>query len=256
MSHAKHLLEAKFPGIYVRAMEIGNGYIDSLFWSVGVQVKEFCKAAKLDPKLAGGFNLIGFSQGGMITRGYIERCNDPPVLNYISWVAPQMGIYGVPYAGSISYLNTTLDAIVECCIYSEWVQNRISFAGYWKDPYDMATYTKNSLYLPDINNERATKNGQYKANILALKNFALVYSTADKVLIPKETGWFGFFAENSTDSIVPLEQTPLYQEDWIGLRTLDRTGRLHRFKSTCDHEDYYSHCFNYHFAAYVFPLLR
>lgn len=39
------------------------------------------------------FNAIGFSQGTLITRGYIERCNNPPVFNYIAWVGPQDGNY-------------------------------------------------------------------------------------------------------------------------------------------------------------------
>lgn len=73
------------------------------------QVEEFAKTVKSDPALKDGFNLIGtlefvqslivfagYSQGGLITRAYIERYNDPPVYNYISWVGPHQGIYGDP----------------------------------------------------------------------------------------------------------------------------------------------------------------
>jgi hypothetical protein len=38
------------------------------------------------------------------------------------------------------------------------------------------------------------------------------------VLIPRETGWFGAFANNSVASVVPLDEQPMYKYDWIGLR--------------------------------------
>ena len=38
------------------------------------------------------------------------------------------------------------------------------------------------------------------------------------MLIPRETGWFGAFANNSVASVVPLEEQPMYKYDWIGLR--------------------------------------
>ncbi len=80
-----------------------------------------CKALAADPNLAGGFNSIGVSQvktfldkvnlvrpagadcvrrdpiqGAILMRGYLERCNQPKIKNFISWVSPQMGVYGVP----------------------------------------------------------------------------------------------------------------------------------------------------------------
>lgn len=84
---------------------------------------------------AGAINLIGFSQGGIVTRGFLERCNNPPVLNYISWVSPQGGQFGVP-----GWFNTTeeriIDDIVECCAYSKLFQDNLSVAGYWRGARD------------------------------------------------------------------------------------------------------------------------
>jgi palmitoyl-protein thioesterase len=97
------------------------------------KVDQMCIEVAKDPILraAGAINLIGTSQGGMVARGFVERCNDPPVLNFVSWVSPQGGQYGVP-----GYLNTTignlLDKVAGCCIYDEFWQNAISFAGYWR----------------------------------------------------------------------------------------------------------------------------
>lgn len=40
---------------------------------------------------------------------------------------------------------------------------------------------------------------------------------------PRESSWFGFW---DGDTVVPLRQQRLYREDWLGLRALDRAGRL------------------------------
>jgi palmitoyl-protein thioesterase len=77
-----------------------------------------------------------------------------------------------------------------------------------------------------------------------------------QVLIPRETGWFGVFANNSVASIVPLEDQPLYKYDFIGLRTLQETGRLHRFSIPCVHNDYTSPCFDKYFIANVLPFVN
>eukprot|EP01088_Endostelium_zonatum_P020424 TRINITY_DN7513_c0_g1_i2.p1 TRINITY_DN7513_c0_g1~~TRINITY_DN7513_c0_g1_i2.p1 ORF type:complete len:244 (-),score=42.35 TRINITY_DN7513_c0_g1_i2:101-832(-) len=199
MTHAVELLRKHFPGIYVVAPNLG-GWYDSVMRNMDHQVETLCHELKSDPHLRGGINLIGFSQGGPITRGYLERCNDPPVKNYIGWVSPQGGVFGCPQAGHIRYLNWTLDEIADCCVYDSWVQNMVSFAGYWRDPYAEATYEKQCLYLPDIDNSRPHKNSTYKKNVLSLKNFVMSYSTIDDTLIPRETGWFGVYAPNSVHS--------------------------------------------------------
>jgi hypothetical protein len=42
-------------------------------------------------------------------RGYLERCNQPKIKNFISWVSPQMGVYGVPNVrGVLPYITTHL----------------------------------------------------------------------------------------------------------------------------------------------------
>lgn len=44
-----------------------------------------CLQLANDPKLAKGFNAIGFSQGGQFLRGYVEKFNNPPVYNLITF---------------------------------------------------------------------------------------------------------------------------------------------------------------------------
>ncbi|KAL5724231.1 hypothetical protein ACHQM5_007516 [Ranunculus cassubicifolius] len=48
----------------------------------------------------------------------------------------------------------------------------------------------------------------------------------DSVLVPKQTSWFDFFADGGYETLVPHQETKLYVEDWIGLRTLDEAGKV------------------------------
>lgn len=77
------------------SVEIGsNEIIDEISGFIGnvnSQVSSVCQILKSDPNLAGGFHAVGFSQGGQFLRAYIERCNDPPVLNYISMGGQHQG---------------------------------------------------------------------------------------------------------------------------------------------------------------------
>jgi len=253
VSHVGDVLRKYFPTMYIKAVEIGDGKVDSLFWNIERQVQSFCDQLANDTLLRGGINLIGFSQGGIITRTYLERCNNPPVVNYISWVSPQGGQFGVPSLDNIS--SDILEEIFDCCAYDSGIQDLFSFANYWRDPFQLANYKEYCRTLPDIDNERGN-NPQYKKNILNLKSFVYSYSVVDLVLKPKETGWFGVFAPNDAVNIVPLEDRLLWKNDLIGLRTLNETGRLHRFSTTCEHQDYFTSCFDSHFIRYVIPHLQ
>ena len=42
-------------------------------------VDEFAAVVQKDANLAGGFDAVGFSQGNIIIRGYVEKYNSPPV---------------------------------------------------------------------------------------------------------------------------------------------------------------------------------
>ena len=55
-------------GAYVYSVRIGNNEVEDqfngFFKNVNDQVSMVCRALKEDPQLAGGFNALGFSQGG------------------------------------------------------------------------------------------------------------------------------------------------------------------------------------------------
>lgn len=136
----KAWIEADFPGIYVKNVEIGNGRKDSYEMEINDQVADFARQLQQDPRLQGGFNLVGHSQGGLIARAYTERYNSPRVHNLILWAAPNAGIYGVPNynAACPDKKCPWLDALLDALLYdggAHILSMHFSFVGYWKDPF-------------------------------------------------------------------------------------------------------------------------
>ncbi|KHJ95456.1 palmitoyl protein thioesterase, partial [Oesophagostomum dentatum] len=84
-------------------------------------------------------------------------------------------------------------------------------AQYWHDPLHEEEYKRKSIFLADINNERDI-NPDYKRNLLNLKNMLLIKFNGDNMVVPKESSWFGFYKEGDLDTILPMNETELYQE--------------------------------------------
>jgi len=251
MSIVVKWLQQALPGIYVVNMEIGNGWESSIFMSMDDQVQTYCNNVRADPKLAKGFNAIGFSQGTLITRGYIERCNDPPVFNYVAWCGPQDGQFGTPYV-NIDWVDTLL----QTAPYGNLAQDSIAPAQYWKDPLNMAEYLAKARFLPDLNNELPTKNSTYKKNIVALEHLVLVYGTADTVIVPQQSAWFYFYAPGSSTNVIPIQNQSIYTEDWLGLKTLNDTGRLIFYETNCTHYEHHTEICKYNFDLHTLPYLN
>jgi len=91
------------------------------------------------------------------------------------------------------------------------------------------------VFLADINNARALKNATYKSNLETLNAFVMVKFLQDTMVQPIESEWFGFYISGQDKLIVPLQQSALYLEDWLGLKTLDAAGRLAFLAVNADH---------------------
>ncbi|XP_075547638.1 palmitoyl-protein thioesterase 1-like [Dermacentor variabilis] len=235
----KNFLEQSIPGVYVNSLRIGTNMIDeignSYFMNTNAQVEEACNIIANDSKLSGGYNALGFSQGGQFLRAVAQRCPEPPIRNLISLGGQHQGVYGLPRCpGESSALCEYARKLLNIGAYWDVVQEHLVPAQYWQDPFDRHTYIAKSLFLSDINNERV-KNETYKANLLKLNNLVLVLFENDTVVDPKATSWFGYYAEHDDKTIVPLHDQKIYTEDWIGLKELDQSGRLHFLSTLGDH---------------------
>lgn len=214
-----------YPQKYSVAIPVGDG-LASIIAPLDVQVAAFAQAVRRDPRLQGGFDAVGLSQGSLIVRGYVERFNDPPVRTFVSICGPMEGVADCPR-------NPVYEAVCPVWRIDPWVAN-ISFSSYWKNPADRTDYLKHNTFLPDVNNE-LSPNPFYRKNMETLSAYVLVMGTSDSMLVPRETALHGFYAWGTSKDIVPMQKSEGYVKNWVGLQSLDKSGKIHTLTFTGDH---------------------
>jgi palmitoyl-protein thioesterase len=137
------------------------------------------------------------------------------------------------------------------------VRTHLVQAQYWKDPAHLAAYRRLNAFLADINNEHACDappptggeekageeekaggdpaglptrcpNPAYAPALAALDRLVLVRFARDATVVPRDSAWFSDVAVGTDGGVraVPLRETALFKEDWIGLARLDARGGL------------------------------
>lgn len=144
-------------------------------------MNEVCEKLKKDPRLANGFNALGLSQGGLMIRATIQRCEGLKVHRLITMGSPHMGVNAFPGCGPSAsgwakwaptrwvnyWLNKVKERLIPCpvmntligtSVYTSSAQNNIMPAQFYKDPNKLAHYLRINKFLADINNERPVRN--------------------------------------------------------------------------------------------------
>ncbi|KAK3318718.1 Alpha/Beta hydrolase protein [Apodospora peruviana] len=251
------LVDAINPGTlvyYIRMADSASSDRSATFFgNVTEQVAKACEDIASHPILstAPAIDAIGFSQGGQFLRGYVERCNNPPVRSLITFGSQHNGITAFRDCPTSDWVCRAAMALLKGNAWSSVVQSRLVPAQYYRDPAQYEQYLEYSNFLADINNERVLKNQQYKKNIMKLENLVLYMFEEDTTVVPKETAWF---EEVNGTEITPLRARKLYSEDWLGLRELDRKGGLKFRTAPGEHMQLQEALLNDTFAEFFGPL--
>jgi len=228
------LIEEANPGTFVHFVRIGEDPSSdrsaTFFGNLTDHIAKVCDDLSSHQILstAPAIDAIGFSQGGQFLRAYVERCNNPPVRNLLTFGSQHNGITAFRECSNTDWVCRGAMALLKGNTWSDFVQSRLVPAQYFRDPEQYDKYLEHSNFLADINNERPIKNPKYKENISRLDNLVMYMFEDDTTAIPKETAWF---EEVNGTEITPLRARKLYSEDWLGLRELDRKGGL-KFRTT------------------------
>eukprot|EP00392_Amoebophrya_sp_AT5.2_P016272 g16532.t1 len=212
--------------VYVLCLDVADG-VASVTTKMDDQLLAFVQVVQKDAKLKNGFNLMGNSQGGLLSRAYIERWNNPPVRRFVSLDGTQHGIATCPT--SLSWACPLFTRVLNP--YS----TPLVFSDYWRDPSDKAKFLAESRFLADVGNDRAAKNATYAANMRSLDGYVMIEATRDSMVHPHESESHGFYAWGEPTKVETMTETQAYQEDWIGLRTLHEANKLVFLKYAGEH---------------------
>lgn len=201
-----------------------NDRNSGFFGKVDDQIEYVFKELSDIPELKDGFNAIGFSQGGLFLRGYIERYNMPRVYNLITFGAPHNGISDI-YCPFNIFSCKAISYLIKHNLWSSWIKDNIVVSQYYRDPDKIDDYIEHCPFLCDINNERDVKNETYAKNLASLSCLVMVEFSDDELIIPKESSHFNDF-NKITNEVIYLRDRPIYIEDWIGLKQLDEKNAL------------------------------
>ncbi|KAJ3713399.1 palmitoyl-protein thioesterase [Lentinula raphanica] len=241
------------PGIFVHSVyieeELDKDRQAGFYGNVNEQLDLVANQLATIPELEHGFDAIGFSQGGQFLRAYVERFNNPPIHNLLTFGSQHMGISDIPICRPFDLICQAARRATKQAVYSSWAQANLVQAQYFRDPANLQTYIATGSFLPSINNEDPLRhNDTYAKRLASLNGLVLIMFTQDKTVVPKESAWFGSEVVDDLSftsaqrilrpatgrSIVPMHLQPLYVEDWIGLRTLDEQGKV--IFETCEGE--------------------
>ncbi|CBY11072.1 unnamed protein product [Oikopleura dioica] len=237
MTRIKNLIAANNGGQYVRSLMIGeNGSEDAsngFRMPIWEQVEYACKIIKNDPELQDGYNAVGFSQGSQFLRGVAQTCPDPPMKNLVSIHGQHHGVFGFPGCdvdGFLPEICETLRDLLDLA-YLPNIQANLVQAQYWHDSINFDLHLRNSQFIAPVNNyvrEGIAKNETFKENLIKIEKFVMVKAEREKTVLPRDSSWFEYYADGSgkSEDIVPLRESDIYKEDWIGLKILDEANKL------------------------------
>ena len=176
-----------------------------------------------DPNLQGEFDLVGWSQGTLMSRYIIEFCQlNGKVRKFVA--------FGGPINGESNPQCSWYD--ISCFINRYYTSSRVftdgyqeswAPAGYWREPGKYKKYLEKSSFIAYANNE-VDFSQERKDKFLGVENHLYILWDNDGTIIPTESSHWGQWAEDSY-TLLHRNQTRVYKDDLIGIRQLEEEGR-------------------------------
>jgi palmitoyl-protein thioesterase len=225
-------LISKGTGGKTKCIDVGLPSLGEFFNNFEHVAEVSCQKMKADETFsqASEYNVIGLSQGGLLARYIVEKCDLPgKARNLATLGGPHMGVAKVPHCFS-GFLCTVVNAVAEKLVYLGLVQDVLVPAGYFRDVNNYDTYLKDSVFLPAVNNEKKETFGWWREfeddtpKFADLNGALLVMFSEDTMIYPKETAWFQ--GVDTKGNVLPLNEMDFYNDDYIGLKSLNEAGKV------------------------------
>lgn len=203
------------------------------------QASRVAELIQTDKSLKEPIYAIGFSQGNLVIRAYIQkyawRSSYPSVKSFISIHGPLLGVGALPKCNPqwnyLGYFCDVLNHLTSELAYTKFIQNSLAQSNYYRDPYFIKDYLTTN-FLPNLNFETISSTFQIRG-IDSLDMLVLVKALNDHVVEPKDSEWFGMYEDNSFKNILQFNETIFYNKDLFGLKTLYNKNAIH-FETTPD----------------------
>ena len=209
-------------GEYAKCIESGGGGVD-LSRSFEDQAKEACKIISSDENFQGDFAIVSISQGGVLARYVIEKCEmRGTVKRFVAIGGPLAGTHQLPHClrGVACHI---LNSFADWFCYKGYVQKTFGPSGYFRTSNHLERFQKSKSVLLNVNNQKEY-DSEAKRRFLLLEKLVLIGFKRDTMISPRESAFFYEYDEDH--NLVNMKDTEIYKKDLFGLKTLDESNRI------------------------------
>ena len=210
-------------GVYTKCIESGGGGLD-LSTSFEDQAKKACEIISSDSNYQGDFAIVSISQGGVLARYVIEKCQmKGNVKKFIPIGGPLAGTHQLPHCfrGVVCHI---LNSFADWFCYKGYVQKTFGPSGYFRASNHLKRFEKSKSVLLSVNNHGDKFDSNAKARFSALDKLVLIGFKRDTMISPEQSAFFAEFDENH--NLVEMKDTENYKKNSFGLKTLDDANKI------------------------------
>ena len=211
---------------YSRCIESGGGMVD--FTSSFIdQAKRACDIISSDSHFDNDFAIVSISQGGIIARYIIEKCQmKGRVKRFVSIGGPLAGTHQLPHClrGVTCHI---MNSFADWLCYKGYFQKNMGPSGYFRVSNHLDKFNKSKSVLLDVNNQGETFDENAKIRFSQLDILVLIQYKRDTMITPGESSYFNELDEKH--NLVDMKDTEIYKNDLFGLKTLDEQGKIIKY---------------------------